>query len=88
MWQLPYGVSERQSSLQLLSLHGENSAAERASVSPDDRKFNVIMYGIEECKKGIPRHVRMSNNTKSASETIQEVCLILSAKQSRLCEVG
>ena len=30
---------------------GGNSAAERASVSPDDRKFNVIMYGIEECKR-------------------------------------
>ena len=39
----------------------------------DDRKFNVIMFGIEECKKGTPRHVRMSNDTKSASETIQEV---------------
>ena len=36
---------------------GGNSVAERALVSPDDRKFNVIMYGIEECKKGTPRHV-------------------------------
>ena len=31
---------------------GGNSTAERAMVNPDDRKFNVTMYGIEECKKG------------------------------------
>lgn len=32
------------------------------------------MHGIEECKKGTPRHVQKSNDTKSASVTIQEVC--------------
>ena len=53
---------------------GGNSVTERASVSADDCKFNVIMYGIEECKKGTPRHVWMNNDTKSTSETIQEVC--------------
>ena len=25
------------------------------------------MHGIEECKKGTPRHVQKSNDTKSAS---------------------
>ena len=68
---------------------GGNSTAERAMVSPDDRKFNEIMYGIEECKKGTPRHVQMSNNTKSASKTIQKVSLDINLPcNSRLCEVG
>ena len=43
-------------------------------VSPEERKFNVIIYGIKECKKGTPRHVRTSNDMKSVSEIIQGIC--------------
>ena len=34
-------------------------------VSLEERKFNVIIYGIKE---GTPRHVRTSNDMKSVSE--------------------
>ena len=51
------------------------SYPERAKlVSPDERRFNVIIYGIKECKKGTPRHVRTSNDMKSVSEIIQGIC--------------
>ena len=44
---------------------------ERAKlVSSEQHKFNVVIYGIKEYKKGTPRHVRMSNDIKSASEII------------------
>ena len=43
-------------------------------VSPDERRFNVIIYGIKECKKGTPRHVRTSNDMKSVSDIIQGIC--------------
>ena len=43
-------------------------------VSHEERKFNVIIYGIKECKKGTPRHVRTSNDMKSESEVIQGIC--------------
>ena len=51
------------------------SYPERAKlVSPEERKFNVIIYGIKECKKGTPRHVRMNHDMKSVSEIIQSIC--------------
>ena len=51
------------------------SYPERAMlVSPEERKFNVIIYGIKECKKGTPRHMRMNKDMKSVSEIIQSIC--------------
>ena len=51
------------------------SYPERAKlVSPEERKFNVIIYGIKECKKGTPRHVRMNHDMKSVSEIIKSIC--------------
>ena len=43
-------------------------------VSPEEQKFNEIIYGIKDCKKGTPRHVRTSNDMKSVSEIIQGIC--------------
>ena len=40
-------------------------------VSLEERKFNVIMYGIKE---GTPKHVRTSNDMKSVSEILQGIC--------------
>ena len=48
---------------------------ERAKlVSSDQRKFNVVIYGIKECQKGTPRHVRTTNDTNSAGDIIQDIC--------------
>ena len=43
-------------------------------VSLEERKSNVIIYGIKECKKGTPRHVRTSNDMEPVSEIIQGIC--------------
>ena len=43
-------------------------------VSPEERKFNVIIYGIKECRKGTPRHLRTSNDMEPVSEIIQGIC--------------
>ena len=60
---------------------GGNCTSERASVSPDNRKFNVFIHGIEECKKGTPRHVRMSNDRSLPMRPFMRFTLILPAKQ-------
>jgi len=87
---LPEGNSNRWSSVvkrkaKSTTAPKGNSATETASVSPDDCKFNVVMHGIEECKKGTPRHVQMGNDTKSASVTIQEVCPDITCQAIRNC---
>ena len=54
---------------------GSHQEFERAKlVSSDQRKFNVVIYGIKECQKGTPRHVRTTNVTNSAGDIIQDIC--------------
>ena len=32
------------------------------AITWEDRKFNVVIYGIEECTKGTPRHTRLNHD--------------------------
>ena len=41
--------------------------------SESDRKLLVI-YGLDECTEGTPRHVRISTDVDSVTKTIQSVC--------------
>ena len=38
-----------------------------------DRKFNIVMYGIDECEKGAPRNERSGRDLSSVIETITKV---------------
>ena len=42
--------------------------------SSSDRKFNIVIYGLKESSKGIPRHNRICNDVQSVSETIKSLC--------------
>ena len=34
--------------------------------STEDRKFNIVVYGLKECEEGIKRHERLNKVTESA----------------------
>lgn len=38
-----------------------------------DRKFNIVVYDIAECKKGFQKHVRLSKDTESVSELLNTI---------------
>ena len=38
-----------------------------------DRRYNVVIYGIEECPGGLPRHVRSGLDLTSVTELITKV---------------
>jgi len=38
-----------------------------------DRKFNVIVYGIQECPKGTPKHARSESDLKSVISVLSKV---------------
>ena len=39
-----------------------------------DRKYNIVVYGINESPKGTHIHSRVSNDVKLVSTTIQSIC--------------
>ena len=43
-----------------------------------DRKFNIVVYGLQECPNGSPRHVRISKDMDSVCGAIQSLCPNLS----------
>ena len=60
-------------------------AASKSSVSPSERKFNLVVYGIKESKKGTPKHKRMSNDLVAASEIINKICPDITGQAIRDC---
>ena len=42
--------------------------------SNPDRKFQIVIYGLDECTKGTPRHVRTRTDLNSVTKTIQSIC--------------
>ena len=45
-------------------------------VAPHDseRKFNIVIYGINECQKGTTRLKRMNSDLQSTNNIIQSIC--------------
>ena len=48
-------------------------------------KFNVIIYGLPECKKGTPKYKRTISESNSASLAIQSICPEISQQSVRDC---
>ena len=61
------------------------SSSLQNKASNPDRKFCVVVYGLNENPKGTPKHCRISNNVKSASELIQPLCPELTEQSIRDC---
>ena len=59
------------------------SSSLQNKVSNPDRKFCVVVYGLNENPKGTPKHCRISNDVKSASELIQPLCPELTEQSIR-----
>ena len=42
--------------------------------SMTDRKFNIVVYGLEECQQGTPRHERMTRDMDSVTSIAKSAC--------------
>ena len=40
--------------------------------SQEDRKFNVVIYGVKECTKGTPRHERLNHDLDKVTSIVTE----------------
>ena len=61
------------------------SSSLQNKASNPDRKFCVVVYGLNENPKGTPKHCRISNDVKSASELNQPLCPELTEQSIRDC---
>ena len=53
--------------------------------SSDNRKFRLVVYGINECPKGTPRHSRFLQDVKSAGEVLSSVDNSVTVQSVRDC---
>ena len=75
----PTHVSALKQSVNLsASPSASNSANVERKANAVDKRFNIVIYGLVECPKGSPRHVRLSHDTDLACKTIKSVCPDLS----------
>ena len=51
-----------------------NSANVERKANAVDKRFNIVIYGLVECPKGSPRHVRLSHDTNLACGDYQ-ICM-------------
>ena len=50
-----------------------------------ERKFNIAVYGLEECQKGTPRHEWMTRDMDSVTSIVQSACPSLTEHSVRDC---
>ena len=50
----------------------------QATTLTSERKFNIVVYGINECPKGTRMHKRLSDDINSVSEIVHSICPDLS----------
>ncbi len=53
--------------------------------NPKDRKYNIVVYGIQECKKGSSRHIRLSEDIGAVASLVQKVDDSIPAQSIRDC---
>ncbi len=53
--------------------------------NPDDRKYNIVVYGIQECAKGSSRHIRLSEDSGAVASLIQKIDDSIPAQSIRDC---
>ena len=46
----------------------------RSNSSHVDKRFNIVIYGLNECPKGSPRHIRITKDTELACKAIKSIC--------------
>ena len=46
----------------------------RSNSSHVDKRFNIVIYGLNECPKGSPRHIRIIKDTELACKAIKSIC--------------
>ena len=76
-------VNETKSSYATALNANRNASPRRSTVQSVtgrhiDRKFNIVVYGLQECPNGSPRHVRISKDMDSVYGAIQSLCPNLS----------
>ncbi len=53
--------------------------------NPGDRKYNIVVYGIQECAKGSSRHIRLSEDTGAVVSLVEKVDDSIPAQSIRDC---
>ena len=53
--------------------------------SKQDRKFNIVVYGIKECSKGTSRLERITKDSEEVTNTIQKLDNTISSQSVRDC---
>lgn len=57
----------------------------RSNALRTDRNLNLVIYGIQECNKGTPRHVRSADDLESVTSTLASVDASLNDFSIRDC---
>ena len=47
--------------------------SKRSNSSHVDKRFNIVIYGLNECPKGSPRHIRITKDTELACKAIKSI---------------
>ena len=56
-----------------------------SQISHSERKFNVIVYGIEECPKGTPKHARLQSDLSHVGSVLSEVDTSVDSQSIKDC---
>ena len=62
--------------------------SQTATVKQDhnpDRKYNVVLYGIEECPQGASKHARLQSNLKHVVSVMSKVDNTISSESIKDC---
>jgi len=54
------------------NVNGSTQKTALQDTPQQDRKFNVVIYGIQECSKGTPKHERLNHDLDKVTSTITE----------------
>jgi len=58
--------------LLILKFYSINKAYKENDNGQGDRKFNVVIYGIQECDKGTPRHERLNYDVDKVTPIVTQ----------------
>lgn len=56
------------------------------SSNTQDRRFNLVVYGVDECAKGTPRYMRSAQDTSTAADVLASINDKLSEHSIRDCQ--
>ena len=56
-----------------------------SQISHSERKFNVVVYDIEECPKGTPKHARLQSDLSHVVSVLSEVDTSVDSQSTKDC---